>query len=161
MRTVRGIRRSRVGAMESLTVVILAVAAIVIAAGIWAFLNSTVGMQQTSADFAIQTIEVRAMSNGQCNLFVVLRNTGGQQFSLIRVELRGPGGTVYTILPSPITPYLSPGQTWSSGSAPPFTGWTCPTGWGAGTSILVTVELTTPSGLVIRKNVNSVIQFGA
>jgi hypothetical protein len=25
----------------------------------------------------------------------------------------------------------------------------------------VTVELTTPSGLVIRKNVNSVIQFGA
>jgi hypothetical protein len=160
MRAVRN-RRSKAGAMESLTVIILAVAAIVIAAGIWAFLNSTVGMQQTSADFAIQTVEVRAMSNGQCNLFVVLRNTGGQQFSQIRVELRGPGGTVYTIAPSPISPYLSPGQAWSSGSAAPFTGWACPAGWGAGTSILVTVELTTPSGLVIRKNVNSVIQFGA
>ena len=161
MRAFRSISRSKVGAMESLTVIILAVAAIVIAAGIWAFLNSTVGMQQTSADFALQTVEVRAMSNGQCNLFVVLRNTGGQQFSLIRVELRGPGGTVYTIAPSPISPYLSPGQAWSSGSAAPFTGWACPAGWGAGTSILVTVELTTPSGLVIRKNVNSVIQFGA
>ena len=155
------IRRSSIGAMESLTVIILAVAAIVIAAGIWAFLNSTVGMQQTSADFAIQTVEVRAMSNGQCNLFVVLRNTGGQQFSQIRVELRGPGGTVYTIPTASISPILSPGQAWSSGSAAPFTGWSCPSGWGAGTSILVTVELTTPSGLVIRKNVNSVIQFGA
>jgi len=147
--------------MESLTAIILAVAAIVIAAGIWAFLNSTVGMQQTSADFVVQSVEVRAMSNGQCNLFIVIRNTGGQQFSQIRIELRGPGGTVYSISTTSISPVLSPGQAWSSPSNTPFTGWTCPTGWGAGTSILVTVELITPSGLSIRKNVNSIIQFGA
>jgi|GEM_PF-3060507 len=147
--------------MESLTVIILAVAAIVIAASIWAFLNSTVGIQQTSADFAVQSVEIRAMSNGQCNLFVVLRNTGGQQFSQIRVEMRGPAGTVYSIPVASISPPLSPGQAWSSGSAAPFTGWSCPTGWGAGTPVLVTVELTTPAGLTIRKNVNAVIQFGA
>jgi len=146
--------------MESLTVIILAVAAIVIAASIWAFLNSTVGIQQTSADFAVQSVEIRAMSNGQCNLFVVLRNTGGQQFSQIRVEMRGPAGTS-TRSSASISPTLSPGQAWSSASAAPFTGWSCPTGWGAGTPVLVTVELTTPAGLTIRKNVNAVIQFGA
>jgi len=154
-------RRSTVGAMESLTVIILAVAAIVIAAGIWAFLSSTIGMQQTSADFAVQSVEVRAMSNGQCNLFLVIRNTGGQQFSQVRVELRGPGGTVYSIPAASISPALNPGQAWSSPSSAPFTGWSCPAGWGAGASVLVTVELVTPSGLSIRKNVNSIIQFGA
>jgi hypothetical protein len=160
MRAFKGIEQSRAGAMESLTVVILAVAAIVIAAMVWAFLSSSIGMQQTSADFVVQSAEVRVIGGNMCILSLVLRNTGGQQFNQIKVEIRGSGGLVQTIGPLTIPP-LNPGQTWSSPSDPPFR-WGC-TGWSPGTSILIMIELTTPfpSSVTIRKNVNSLVQFGA
>jgi hypothetical protein len=155
MRAFRSIRRSRVGAMESLTVVILAVAAIVIAAMIWAFLSSSVGMQQTSADFTITSVEVRQMTTGQCRIFVNIRNNGGQSFNFLEVEVSGPGGTGWRTS-EPLNPPLNPGQM-TSRTYQPF----CQSGWFAGTPLLVRVTLTTPTQVQVSKNVNTIIQFGA
>jgi uncharacterized protein (TIGR02588 family) len=148
------IRRSRVGAMESLTVVILAVAAIVIAAMVWAFLSSSVGMQQTSADFIITSVEVRQMSSGQCRIFINMRNNGGQSFTRMDLEVSGPGGTSWS--QTGVTVNLPPGQTISQSYAP-----LCLTGWVAGTPLLVRVTLTTPTNVQVSKNVNTIIQYGA
>jgi hypothetical protein len=93
--------------MESLTVVILAVAAIVIAAMVWAFLSSSVGMQQTSADFTITSAEVRQMTTGQCRIFVNIRNNGGQSFNFLEVEVSGPGGTGWRTS-EPLNPLRAP-----------------------------------------------------
>jgi uncharacterized protein (TIGR02588 family) len=148
------IRRSKAGAMESLTVVILAVAAIVIAAMVWAFLSSSVGMQQTSADFIITSVEVRQMSSGQCRIFINMRNNGGQSFTRLDLEVSGPGGTSWS--QAGITVNLPPGQTISQSYTP-----ACLAGWVAGTPLLVRVTLTTPTGVQVSKNVNTIIQYGA
>lgn len=140
--------------MEALTVVILAVAAVVIAAGIWVYLNSMVGMQQTSADFVVQSVEVRQMTGGICNLYLVVRNSGGQSFNLIQLRVGGPGGASMNFNNNL---QLNPGQSWSGS----FTGWACPPGWAAGTPLLVTISLRTPNNVVVTKNVNVIIQFGA
>jgi hypothetical protein len=154
MRAFRGIRRSKVGAMESLTVVILAVAAIVIAAMVWAFLSSSIGMQQTSADFIITSVEVRQMSSGHCRIFINIRNNGGQSFNQLYIAVLGPSGTGWGGSESIDLP---PGQTISRIYAP-----LCQSGWVAGTPLLVRVTLTsTPTGVQVSKNVNTIIQYGA
>jgi hypothetical protein len=139
--------------MESLTVVILAVAAIVIAAMVWAFLSSSVGMQQTSADFIITSVEVRQMSTGQCRIFINMRNNGGQSFNQLFIEVLGPSGTGWSGS-EPIG--LPPGHTISRIYTPG-----CQSGWVAGTPLLVRVTLTTPTGVQVSKNVNTIIQYGA
>jgi hypothetical protein len=154
MRAFRSINRSRAGAMESLTVVILAVAAIVIAAMVWAFLSSSVGMQQTSADFTITSVEVRQMSTGQCRIFVNIRNNGGQSFDYLYIMVMGPSGTGWS---GSETINLPPGKTISLTYTPG-----CQSGWVAGTPLLVRVTLTsTPTGVQVTKNVNTIIQYGA
>ncbi len=160
MRALRGIRRSRSGISESIATILLIVAALVIATVVWAFANSTINMQQTSADFAITSAEVRYMSTGGvCRVFVTVRNNGGQTFNSIELEISGPN------LPSPQTIRsetinLPPGRSYSTTASVP-----CGTyGWTAGTPVLLSVVLTTPpaSGSVtIRKNVNVMVQFGA
>jgi uncharacterized protein (TIGR02588 family) len=154
MRAFRRIKRGKVGAMESLTVVILAVAAIVIAAMVWAFLSSSVGMQQTSADFIITSVEVRQMSSGQCRIFINMRNNGGQSFTRLDLDVSGPGGTSWS--QTGVTVNLPPGQSISATFAPPCLG-----GWVAGTPLLVRATLTTPIGVQVSKNVNTIIQYGA
>jgi uncharacterized protein (TIGR02588 family) len=159
MRAFRRIRRSRSGISESIATVLLIVAAIVIATVVWAFANSTINMQQTSADFAITSAEVRYMSTGGvCRVFVTVRNNGGQTFKSIQLEISGPN------LPSPQTILsetidLLPGRSYSTTAAVPCGGY----GWTAGTSVLLSVVLKTSSTpeVTIRKNVNVMVQFGA
>jgi hypothetical protein len=160
MIAVRGIRRSRSGISESITTILLVVAAVVIVTVVWAFANSTINMQQTSADFAITSAEVRYMSTGGvCRVFVTVRNNGGQTFSSLQLEISGPN------LPSP-QPILSetislpPGRSYSTTASVPCGGY----GWTAGTPVLLSVVLTTPpaaGSVTIRKNVNVMVQFGA
>ena len=140
--------------METLSVVILAVAGIVIAAMVWAFLSSSVGMQQTSADFTITSVEVRQMSTGQCRIFVNIRNNGGQSFDQLYIEVLGPSGTGWS---GSETISLPPGRTISRIYTPG-----CQSGWVAGTPLLVRVTLTsTPTSVQVSKNVNTIIQYGA
>ncbi|MEM2233848.1 MAG: hypothetical protein QXP81_09965 [Nitrososphaerota archaeon] len=154
MASYRSFRRRNAGAMESLTVVILAVAAIVIAAMVWAFLSSSVGMQQTSADFIVTTAEVRQMSTGQCRVYLNLKNNGGQSFVRLDVELVGPGGSSWS--QTGVTVNLPPGQHFSYFATPG-----CPARWSAGTLLLLRVTLTTSSNVQVSKNVNVIVQYGA
>ncbi len=154
MRVFGRIRRSRSGISESLTTVLLVIAAMVIAVGVWAFVNSTVAIQQTSADFIITSVDVRQMSSGQCRIFINLRNSGGQSFTRLDLEVSGPGGTSWT--QTGVTVNLPPGQIISQSYTP-----ACLSGWVAGTPLLVRVTLTTPTGVQVSKNVNTIIQYGA
>ena len=154
MRAIRGVNRSKAGISESLTTVLLVIAAMVIAVGVWAFVNSTVAIQQTSADFIITSVEVRQMSSGQCRIFINVRNSGGQAFTRLDLEVSGPGGTSWT--QTGVTVNLPPGQIVSQSYTP-----TCLSGWVAGTPLLVRVTLTTPAGVQVSKNVNTIIQYGA
>jgi hypothetical protein len=156
MRAFRSIRRSRAGAMESLTVVILAVAAIVIAATVWAFLGSTVGMQQASADFTITSVEVRQMTTGQCMIFFNIRNNGGQSFTRLEIEVTGPANTRAGPFNVPLPSPLNPGMMYADRIPA-----SCQSGWVAGTALLVRVTATTPTQVQVSKNVNTIIQFGA
>jgi hypothetical protein len=146
--------------MESLTVIILAVAAIVIAAMVWAFLSSSVGMQQTSADFIITSVEVRQMSTGDCRLFINIRNNGGQSFNRIYIEVsRGAVRVPLTSLQPGDPINLPPGQSFSPQQ--PYSISCSAYGWAAGTPILVSVTLSTPALVPVSKNVNIIIQYGA
>ncbi len=155
MSAVRGIRSSKSGIAESLTAVLLAIIAIVIGVAVWAFLNSTVAMQQTSADFAITSVEVRQITTGQCIVYFNVRNTGGQSFSMLVIEIIGPGGTGATRT-IPLSNPLNPGMMYAD-SFPV----TCQSGWVAGTALLVRVTAETPTQVRVGKNVNVIIQFGA
>jgi uncharacterized protein (TIGR02588 family) len=148
------IRRSRSGISESITTILLVVAALVIATAVWAFANSMIGMQQTSADFIITSVEVRQMSSGQCRIYINLRNNGGQLFSRMDVEVLGPGGASWSQTGTTLN--LPPGQSYSASYAP-----SCLSGWVAGTPLLVRVTLTTPNNVQVSKNVNIMIQYGA
>jgi uncharacterized protein (TIGR02588 family) len=154
MRARRGIRRSRAGLSEAAVAVILLVAGVVIGAIVWAFANSMIGMQQTSADFIVTSVEVRQMSSGQCRIYVNLRNNGGQLFSMMDVEVLGPGGASWSQTGTTLN--LPPGQSYSASYAP-----SCLSGWVAGTPLLVRVTLTTPNNVQVSKNVNVMIQYGA
>jgi hypothetical protein len=152
MRAFRSIRRSRAGAMESLTVVIFAVAAIVIAAMVWAFLSGAIGTQQTAADFAITSVEVRQMSTGQCIININIRNTGSYWFDYMVIRVRGPANTQWgTEGWIGLPPGKSMSQTYST---------TCQFGWVAGTTLLVWVKLRVLD-VEVSKSVNTVIQYGA
>jgi hypothetical protein len=153
MRVFKGIERSRAGIAESLTAVLLIIIAIVIGVSVWAFLNSTIAMQQTSADFALTFVEVRQMSSGQCRIFINVRNSGGQVFTRLDLEVSGPGGTSWTGAEGINLP---PGYTTSRIYTPG-----CQPGWVAGTPLLVRVTLTTPTGVQVIKNVNTIIKYGA
>jgi len=154
MRAIRGASRSKAGISESLTTVLLVIAAMVIVVGVWAFVNSTVAIQQTSADFIITSVEVRQMSSGQCRIFINVRNSGGQSFTRLDLEVSGPGGTSWT--QTGVTVNLPPGQIVSQSYTP-----ACLAGWVAGTPLLVRITLTTPTGVQVSKNVNTIIQYGA
>jgi hypothetical protein len=153
MRAFKGIERSRAGIAESLTSVLLIIIAIVIGVSVWAFLSSTIAIQQTSADFALTSVEVRQMSSGLCRIFINVRNSGGQVFTRLDLEVSGPGGTSWTGAEGISLP---PGYTTSRIYIP----W-CQSGWVAGTPLLVRVTLTTPTGVQVTKNVNTIIQYGA
>jgi hypothetical protein len=153
MRAFKGIERSRAGIAESLTAVLLIIIAIVIGVSVWAFLNSTIAIQQTSADFALTSVEVRQMSSGQCRIFINVRNSGGQVFNRMDIFVSGPAWTEWS---GAEWISLPPGQTLSRVYAPG-----CQPGWVAGTPLLVRVTLTTPTGVQVTKNVNTIIQYGA
>jgi hypothetical protein len=155
MSAVRSIRSSKAGIAESLTAVLLTIIAIVIGVAVWAFLNSTVAMQQTSADFAITSVEVRQMTTGQCIVYFNVRNTGGQSFRMLTIEISGPGGTG-TSRDIPLSSPLNPGMMYAD-SFPV----SCQSGWVAGTALLVRVTAVTPTQVRVSKNVNVIIQFGA
>jgi hypothetical protein len=157
MSAVRGIRSSKAGIAESITAVLLAIIAIVIGVAVWAFLNSTVAMQQTSADFAITSAEVRQMTTGQCIIYFNVRNTGGQSFTMLEIEVIGPQGTRTPPLPISLSSRpLNPGMMYAD-SLPV----SCQSGWVAGTALLVRVTAETPTQVRVSKNVNVIIQFGA
>jgi hypothetical protein len=156
MRAVKDIRSSKAGIAESLTAVLLAIIAIVIGVAVWAFLNSTVAMQQTSADFAITSVEVRQMTTGQCIIYFNVRNTGGQSFARLEIEVSGPGGTRAGPYNIPLSSPLNPGMMYADRITA-----SCQPGWVAGTALLVRVTATTPTNVQVSKNVNAIIQFGA
>jgi hypothetical protein len=157
MSAFRGIRSSKAGIAESLTAVLLAIIAIVIGVAVWAFLNSTVAMQQTSADFAITSAEVRQMTTGQCIVYFNVRNTGGQSFVILEIEVLGPANTRSGPHYIPLSSPLNPGMMYAD-SLPPIS---CQPGWVAGTALLVRVTAETPTQVRVSKNVNVIIQFGA
>jgi hypothetical protein len=94
-----------------------------------------------------------------------VRNNGGQTFKSIVLEISGPN------LPSPQPIFsdtidLLPGRSYST---PPTASVPCGSyGWTAGTPVLLSVVLSTSTdptssanAVIVRKNVNVMVQFGA
>jgi hypothetical protein len=160
MRGNRIVKRSRAGISEAMAAVLLLIAAIVVALSVWAYANSMISMQQTTADFTITSAEVRYLSTGGgvCRVFVTVRNSGGQTFRSLQLEVSGPNVPSLSL---PIeTIDLPPGRSYSTTATIPCGGY----GWTAGTPVLLSVVLTTPPGagsVTVRKNVNVMVQFGA
>jgi len=68
-------RRSKAGAMEALTVIVLTVAAIVLAAVVWVFLLGSTQTQTAAPDFVFDASLIW-ISSGNCRLSLTVKNTG-------------------------------------------------------------------------------------
>jgi hypothetical protein len=101
-------RRSKAGAMEALTVIVLAVAAIVLAAVVWVFLLGSTQMQTAAPDFVFDASLI-SMNPGSCRLSVTVRNTGN--VPLDRADVFVSGAAVFSIAGP-----LPPGRSASSAS---------------------------------------------
>jgi hypothetical protein len=104
-------RRSKAGAMEALTVIVLAVAAIVLAAVVWVFLLGSTQMQTAAPDFVFDASLI-STNPGSCRLSITVKNTGSVPLEQFNVYI---GGTSVSIPPiaSPSNP-LPPGRSASS-----------------------------------------------
>jgi archaellum component FlaF (FlaF/FlaG flagellin family) len=110
-------RRSKAGAMEALTVIVLAVAAIVLAAVVWIFLLGSTQTQTAALDFVFDASLI-SMNSGSCRLSLTVKNTGSVPLDRFNVYI---GGTLVSIPPiaTPSNP-LPPGR--SASSAGPVVG---------------------------------------
>jgi hypothetical protein len=99
-------KRSKAGAMEALTVIVLAVAAIVLAAVVWIFLLGSMQTQTAAPDFVFDASLI-SMNPGSCRLSVTVKNTGS--VPLDRADVFMSGAAVLTI-----TGPLPPGRSASS-----------------------------------------------
>jgi hypothetical protein len=99
-------RRSKAGAMEALTVIVLAVAAIVLAAVVWVFLLGSTQTQTAAPDFVFDASLI-SMNPGSCRLSVTVRNTGN--VPLDRADVFVSGAAVFSIAGP-----LPPGRSASS-----------------------------------------------
>lgn len=144
-------RRGSAGAMEALTVIILAVAAIVLGAVVWMFLQGSVQTQTASIDFVFDA-SIISYSSG-CRLSITIKNTGGTPIDGVQVYLDGtptPVGVSFLPQINVATP-LPPGRT-ASGSHPNVPGACTP-----GTNRLI--EIVASSGQnQVRKAARLVVQ---
>jgi hypothetical protein len=104
-------RRSKTGAMEALTVIVLAVAAIVLAALVWIFLLGSTQTQTAAPDFVFDASLI-SINPGSCRLSITVKNTGSVPLDQFNVYI---GGTPVSIPPiaTPSNP-LPPGRSASS-----------------------------------------------
>jgi hypothetical protein len=86
-------KRSKAGAMEALTVIVLAVAAIVLAAFVWIFLLGSTQTQTAAPDFVFDASLI-SMNPGSCRLSVTVRNTGN--VPLDRADVFVSGAAVFS-----------------------------------------------------------------
>ena len=101
-------KRSKAGAMEALTVIVLAVAAIILAAVVWIFLLGSTQTQTAAPDFVFDASLI-SMNPGSCRLSVTVKNTGN--VPLDRADVFVSGAAVFSI-----TGPLPPGRSASSAS---------------------------------------------
>ncbi len=101
-------KRSKVGAMEALTVTVLAVAAIVLAAVVWIFLLGSTQTQTAAPDFIFDASLI-SMNPGSCRLSVTVKNTGSVPLDRTDVFV---GGAAVLSVAGP----LPPGRSASSAS---------------------------------------------
>jgi hypothetical protein len=101
-------RRSKAGAMEALTVIVLAVAAIVLAAVVWVFLLGSTQTQTAAPDFVFDASLI-SITPTSCRLSVTVKNTGS--VPLNRADVFVSGAAVLSI-----TGPLPPGRSASSAS---------------------------------------------
>jgi hypothetical protein len=99
-------RRSKAGAMEALTVIVLAVAAIALAAVVWVFLLGSTQTQTAAPDFVFDASLI-SINPGSCRLSVTVRNTGN--VPLDRADVFVSGAAVFSIAGP-----LPPGRSASS-----------------------------------------------
>jgi hypothetical protein len=139
-------RRSKAGAMEALTAIVLAVAAIVLAAVVWIFLLGSTQTQTAAPDFVFDASLI-SITPTSCRLSITVKNTGSVPLEQFNVYI---GGTPVSIPPiaTPSNP-LTPGR--SASSAGPVA---CPS---PGSSVVI--ELEAQSGQnAIRKVARVVVQ---
>jgi hypothetical protein len=101
-------RRSKAGAMEALTVIVLAVAAIALAAVVWVFLLGSTQTQTAAPDFVFDASLI-SITPTSCRLSVTVKNTGN--VPLDRADVFVGGAAVLSI-----TGPLPPGRSASSAS---------------------------------------------
>jgi hypothetical protein len=93
-------RRSKAGAMEALTVIVLAVAAIVLAAAVWIFLLGSTQTQTAAPDFVFDTSLI-SITPTSCRLSITVKNTGSVPLDRADVFV---GGVAVLSVAGPLPP---------------------------------------------------------
>jgi hypothetical protein len=93
-------KRSKAGAMEALTVIVLAVAAIVLAAVVWIFLLGSMQTQTAAPDFVFDASLI-SITPTSCRLSVTVKNTGSVTLDRADVFV---GGTAVLTVAGPLPP---------------------------------------------------------
>ena len=136
-------KRSKAGAMEALTVIVLAVAAIVLAAVVWIFLLGSTQTQMAAPDFVFDASLI-SITPTSCRLSVTVKNTGSVPIDSVTVTLTS-GGSGSLSVAGP----LPPGRSASNSGTV-----TCPS---PGSSVVI--EAVAVSGQnAVRKAARVVVQ---
>jgi hypothetical protein len=106
-------KRSKAGAMETLSVIVLAVAAIVLAAVVWIFLLGSMQKQTAALDFVFDA-SLTSYGSG-CRLTVTVRNTGSVPIERLTVAATPALTAPAFASVSPSSP-LAPGRSVSDSS---------------------------------------------
>jgi hypothetical protein len=93
-------RRSKAGAMEALTVIVLAVAAIALAAVVWVFLLGSTQTQTAAPDFVFDTSLI-SITPTSCRLSITVKNTGSVPLDRADVFV---GGAAVLSVAGPLPP---------------------------------------------------------
>ncbi|MEM2233847.1 MAG: hypothetical protein QXP81_09960 [Nitrososphaerota archaeon] len=133
-------RRENVGAMEALTVIVLAVAAIVLAAVVWIFLLGSTQTQTAAPDFVFD-VSLISLSSG-CRMVITIKNTGSVPIDSATIYVSGA-------LSASIGGPLPPGRSVSSNTQVACQG--------PGESVVVEVEAQAGQNTV-RKAARVVVQ---
>jgi FlaG/FlaF family flagellin (archaellin) len=144
------VRRKTAGISETVAVLFMILVAVFFAGLVAIFLLGSIQRQTATP------VEVRQMTTGQCIIYFNVRNTGGQSFARLEIEVSGPGGTRAGPYNIPLSSPLNPGMMYADRITA-----SCQPGWTAGTALLVRVTATTPTNVQGSKNVHPIIQFGA
>jgi hypothetical protein len=94
-------KRSKAGAMETLSVIVLAVAAIALAAVVWVFLLGSTQRQTATPDFVFDASLISV--SGGCRLSVTVKNTGNVPIDSVTVTLTS-GGSGSLSVAGPLPP---------------------------------------------------------